>query len=576
MVKVLGIELPKSYRRRVTDDYPVVGIDTESLVTGYAFVVCDSDGRHVWIRSFEDVLDFFNHDDYAHCLLVAYNLNFDASVMLKWAGKAVCTELIDKNHVSLPNCVIQYIPSKYLQFRFGNNYIRIFDVAQFFQGSLNYNAQTYLGSSKIDVGSKEFFSEDYGRQDILNYCTYDAFLTKGLGEYVVNAFDKVGVRVTSLASPASVVESYMLDQLLLLNHVRCVPRKALEFAIRSFSGAWFENFKAGYFPVTYRYDLVSAYPSVIRDLVDLRLGYWVEGTKPPKNALYGYVRAEVMVPQTYISPVVFRNALDEPLRPHGSWTTYMTMQELLWAREHGVRVKVYDGVWFIPEGEKYLFRSVIDKFFEIKRDHKSGSMESWSAKIALTGVYGKFLQHRNQVGGRLYNPIYATEITSRVRLQMADAALSKPDAMIGIMSDCVVSQEPLDLPIGREMGMWSRKGPDGSLWIGPAQYETEGLDHRFRKIPWKSLLEKNKFVSEYKIVRKGPLTLAQGIRHDRFEDVGVFLNHPMTFDIRKLNWRRFWPQRPTCGGDLLCSQYDSKQLHISSRLREEDMELWAL
>jgi len=575
-MKVLGVELPKSYRRKVSGDYPVVGIDTESLVNGHAFVVCDSDGRSTWIRSFSDVLKFFRHDEYAHCLLVAFNLNFDVSVMFKWMGEKACTELVKAGYLSIDGCVIQYAPSKYVQFRFGNRYVRIFDVAQFFQGSLNYNAQQYLGASKLDVGSKSFTDSDYGRQDVLNYCTYDAFLTKGLGEYVVNAFDKLGVRVSSLASQASVVESYMLDQMLIRNYVQCVPEEALEFAMHSFCGAWFENFKAGTFPTTYRYDLVSAYPTVIRDLVELSLGHWVNSKSRPKDALYGYARAEVGVPPSYISAVCFRNALEEVMRPHGSWTAYFTMQEVAWMTLHGVRVRIEDGWWFVPGTMQYKFKGVIDKFFEVKRDHAPGSMESWSAKIALTGIYGKFLQHRDQRGGRLYNPIYATEITSRVRLQMADAALSKPDAVIAIMSDCVVSQEPLDLPLGREMGQWSRKGPDSSLWIGPAQYETEGIDRRFRKIPWKLLLERNPLAGEYKVTRKGPLTLLQGVYQKRFDDVGVFLDQSVTFDIRKLNWRRFWPQRPSCGNDLLHDQYDSRQLHVSSRLRAEDIALWQL
>ena len=575
-MKVLGVELPKSYRRKVYGGHPVVGVDVESLVTGYAFVVCDSAGRCCWIRSFDDVRRFFDHEEYEHCLMVAFNLNFDASVMLKWLGEVACTKLIEDGYVSVRGCMIRYVPSKFLQFRFGNRYIRMFDVAQFFQGSLDFNAKQYLGVSKIDVGSKRFTEMDYGRQDILNYCTHDALLTMGLGDYVVDAFDKLGVKISGLASPASIVESYILDQRLIRNDVECVPQMALEFAMHSFSGAWFENFKAGYFPKTFRYDLVSAYPSVIRDLVDLSMGYWVESTTPPKDALYGWAHANVWVPQSYVSPIVFKNVRGEALRPYGSWDTYITLPELKWARAHGARFRIYEGVWFVPDRFRFMYRDVVDKFFKVKRDHPSESMEAWSAKIALTGIYGKFLQHRDGQGGRLYNPIYATEITSRVRLMVADAALSNPEALIAVMSDCVISQEPVKLPVGREMGMWSRRGPDASLWIGPAQYEAEGRDHRFRRIPWLKLLKSDPNLGEYEVVRNGPLTLVQGVKLHRFEDVGVFHDVAVTFDIRKLNWRRFWPRRPKNGNELLLGQYDSRQLSVTSRLRDEDLGLWAL
>jgi len=575
-MRVLDVELPRTYRRKQKGSRVVIGIDTESMTNGYAFLVADSRERHAWIRSFDDVIKFFDCEDYAHCILVAFNLNFDAGVMLKWLGKDVCVELIDNNRVSLPSCTLEYIPSKYLQFRFGNRFVRVFDVAQFFQGSLNWNANHYLGMSKIDVDSKTFTEEDYDRQDLVTYCSNDAVLAGGLGEYVVTAFDKLGVNVRGLASPANVLESYILDQLMVRNPVHCVPREALEFAVRSFDGAWFENFKAGYFPKTYRYDIVSAYPSVIRNLVDLSLGYWVHSKTRPRDALYGYAYAKLTVPKTYISPTVFTNAVGDDLRPYGTWSRYVSMGRIDWLRSRGGKAEIMNAWWFVPFTKVYKFRGVVDKFFKVKKDAKADSMEKWSSKIALAGMYGKFLQHKGGRAGRLYNPVYADEITSRNCLKVADACMQKPEAIIAVMSDCVIATEPLDLHLGSNIGDWCLKKPGASLWIGPAQYEAEGKDERFRKIPWMKLLKENPNVVDYGVKRNGPLTLLQGIRQNRFDDVGVFKEQPVTFNIRKLNWRRFWPERPKCGGDLLSNQYDSKQLCISSRLKKEDVELWEL
>lgn len=575
-MRVLDVELPRSYNRTQKGPRPVVGVDTESMTNGYAFLVCDSRGRHSWIRSFDDVVGFFNYEDYAYCILVAFNLNFDASVMLKWLGVDVCTELVNTNRVSLGNCSIEYIPSKYLQFRFGNRFIRIFDVAQFFEGSLDYNAKQYLGMSKIIVGSKTFTEADYDREDLVVYCSKDAFLTQGLGEYVVTAFDKLGVNVQGLASPANVLESYVLDQLLIRNSVYTVPMEALEFAMKSFSGAWFENFKSGHFPKTYRYDIVSAYPAVIRDLVDLSTGVWHHSKERPEGALYGYVYAKVNVPRTHISPIVFKNVRDSVFRPYGDWTAYFTIQEIDWLRSHGGSAEVLDAWWYVPYTMFYNYRGVVDKFFKVKRESAEGTMEKWSSKIALVGMYGKFLQHKKGYGGRLYNPVYATEITSRVRLRMADACLKNPDAIIAVMSDCVVSDKPLDIPRGKNVGDWSVKGPVESLWLGPVQYEAEGRPGGFRRILWKKLLESDPSLVDYVVIRVGPLTLLQGIRLKRFDDIGVFGEQSVSFNIRRLNWKRFWPRRPSCGGDLLNNQYESRQLCVSSRLKEEELELWEL
>jgi len=575
-MRVLDVELPKSYRRPWKGSRPIIGVDTESLTNGHAFLACDSRGRHVWIRSFDDVIKFFDYVDYSYCMLVAFNMNFDASVLLKWAGKDFCTKLMNENHMPIPGGAVEYIPGKYLQFRFGNRFIRVFDVAQFFQGSLDWNAQQYLGMAKIKVGSKSFTEVDYDRKDLIVYCTKDAYLTQGLGEYVVEAFEKLNVNVRGLVSPANVLESYVLDQMGIRNVLDDIPQDALTYAIRAFDGAWFENFKAGNFKKTYRYDMVSAYPSIVRNLVDLSMGSWVHDKVRPRDALYGYVHAKLTIPRTHISPIVFRNTTDDGLQPYGSWDRCVNLCVLDWLKLHGGKAQIHDALWFVPGNTSYKYRGIVDKFFKVKKDAKADSMEKWSSKVALAGMYGKFLQHKKGVAGRLYNPIYATEITSQIRLAVADACMKSPESIVAVMSDCVTSTTPLDMPIGNDIGMWAPGKVGESLWIGPAQYEAEGQDSRFRRIEWRKMLSKDPEKVDYDVLRNGPLTLLQAVRLNKFEEVGIFNDVSITFNIRRLNWRRFWPIRPNCGGDLLANQYESKQICVSSRMRIEEMKLWGL
>jgi hypothetical protein len=255
------------------------------------------------------------------------------------------------------------------------------------------------------------------------------------------------------------------------------------------------------------------------------------------------------------------------------------MHEHDWLLEHGGSVDVAEAVWFVPYVRVKKFAGVVNKFFEVKRNAKADSMEKWSSKIALAGLWGKFLQHRGGFVGRLYNPVYASEITSQVRLMDADACLQAPESVVAVMSDCVTTTTPLKLSLGDDIGQWKGKGPDAALWIGPVQYETEeieGEDRRFRRIPWGNLLKAAPDNVEYEVVREGPLSLVQGVRQNRFEDVGVFVKGSMKFNIRKLNWRRFWPVRPSCGGDLLSKQYESRQIHVTSRLKADDMVLWTM
>jgi len=491
-------------------------------------------------------------------------------------GQEACKTLIETNRVQTSFGWIEYIPSKYLQFRFGNRFVRVFDVAQYFEGSLDYNGKVYLGISKKPMGSKEFRASDYGRLDILRYCFGDAEITQGLGEYVVTAFARLGVSVQSLASPAGILESYLMDQLGVRNNVNYIPREVLEFSMHSFNGAWFENFKAGTFPKTYRYDIVSAYPSVIRNLLDLSLGDWVQQKERPVDGMYGHAYATVTVPRGHISPVIFNTASGDCLRGYGTWTRHFNMQVIDWLRKHGGKAKIHDAYWFVPGAKVYRYRTTVDKFFAVKKSAKADSMEHWSSKTGLAGIYGKFLQHRGGRGGRLYNPVYADEITCSVYLRMADQALKQPDDIIAIMSDCVVSCAPLKLSDSTNIGGWKVKGPSSSLWLGPVQYEADGQTGSFRHIKWKSLLSSDPSSVDYTVRRNAPLTLVQGILQNRFDDVGVFGERTATFNIRKLNWKRFWPERPSCGKDLLTRQFESRQLCISSRFKDGDMKLWSM
>ena len=92
---------------------------------------------------------------------------------------------------------------------------------------------------------------------------------------------------------------------------------------------------------------------------------------------------------------------------------------------------------------------------------------------------------------------------------------------------------------------------------------------------FRSLEEDPKLV-DYVVTRVAPLTLLQGVRLKRFDDVGVFGEQSVKFNIRRLNWKRYWPKRPSCGDDLLNNQYEGRQLCVSSRLKEEELELWNL
>jgi len=55
----------------------------------------------------------------------------------------------------------------------------------------------------------------------------------------------------------------------------------------------------------YDYDIVSAFPSVARDLVDIRCLEWVESSEYQPEAIYGYCKCEVTIYDwVMVSPIL--------------------------------------------------------------------------------------------------------------------------------------------------------------------------------------------------------------------------------------------------------------------------------
>jgi hypothetical protein len=116
-------------------------------------------------------------------------------------------------------------------------------------------------------------------------------------------------------------------------------------------------------------------------------------------------------------------------------------------------------------------------------------------KVVLNCFYGKTVQKfgwKSDNDGTFIPPSfhnmgYAGSITADVRSQMFEAVMQNPEAVVLIVSDGLYTTEELDLPIGDDMGQYSKDEHDGIVVISTAKFwildkcdqpsEREQLDH---------------------------------------------------------------------------------------------------
>lgn len=554
----LKMHAPYRSFRRAKDG--IVGLDTEGLVSGYAFLICDYPLRNYkWIHSADDVLAFLTNPAYNKSFNTFWNADYDITVLLKWFGKAFCTDLVKKRSATYGGAVFTFIPKRLLSVRIGRVTNTFYDASQYFvPRSLDGASKTYLGEGKIDVGSKEFHDDVYGNEKVLTYCMDDARKCCLLTQKLLCDLHDMGFSPTTLASPGTIMEEALVGQVHLPNITK-IPQGALEYAYESYKGGWMECFKKGHFSKLYDYDISSAYPYQVSELLSLEDGEWFfkRGPVNPESFDLGWVNGTVHIESpTRPSPILFRG--DVNYTTFGSWNTKLFEEEARFIRPNDL------GSYDIKDG--WYFKAAITATkpfrYEMRRlfRQKQQIQNSWLPKSMSVALYGKFAQ-KDEDGntGNLFNPIYASIITARTRLKIAKFALMQPEALCLISTDGITFDKPLPSQVlGKNLGDLQLKYSAEGVIVGTNVYTIKGKDPggdwRPGRFDWLHLLSKYPDQDKYSLKHFRYTSMAEGVEGN-FDKVGVFDEFPYTFNINYDHKRCFQPIR--CGKDLMENQYES-------------------
>jgi hypothetical protein len=441
-----------------------LGIDSEALSDGSLAMVCVSDGT-IWNSDnwLEGILSF----KYRGCVFVAYNLRYDAGHFVRHLLPLSLDELRRRGKVSENGITYKVVANKMLSISRHKQTVTIYDLKQYYEGSLETNAQKYLGEGKDELDTKtfsqQFMVDNWDR--IARYCVRDADLVRRLAVRLIEQLNTWGLHVSKLYSTAWISYHWFASRSghPTVGHFWKYDRRVLDFAMQSYHGGKFEvtTKGSGYL---YEYDLVSAYPSTISKLVDTRhvVVYWQTNVIP--DAAYAFLDCSVYIPPNLPSPIA-RKVGQLNTFPAGWFRQVITYPEYRYIVDHGGSATIHQGCWLVPQQVRYPYHDDIHHLVKLKQDNKGkDDMAYHTAKILMNSLYGKFIQLIEQPpdkwrAGSSWNPIYASYITAETRIKVSDLQRRYP-SIWAVHTDSVISDKPL--PFGK------------TNTLGHLSYEIEG------------------------------------------------------------------------------------------------------
>lgn len=455
---------------RLKDTRPLMdrvsGFDSEAYISGRPFMFCTSGG---WITDNNslketspeillprDIPEVFFESRYHNVNFMTYNLKYDAGAILHFLNAEFLDELRIKNFTWYNDIRITYIPHKMLEFKRKKIIVRFWDIAQFYKMSLNKAANKYLNKSKIDLRTKKF-SENYVIRyfhSIACYCIQDAVLAKELGIYLLNTLQSFNITASTIYSCASIAFKYFCSKsrFCTMYDLWRTEKEFFRIVCDSYEGGKFEVTARGKF-YGYEYDITSAYPYEIRNLVDISNSKVYYSKKYDPNAVYGFLRCRIHNPEGKYLPCgpMLKKSGRNVIRIYPAGTYYLTItkNEYDYLKSIGIEVDILKAAWLHVKRKRYIYRDVIDELFSLKNLYKNSDPMLYSVtKILMNSMYGKMCQCTEKYTGNVFlgsgfNAVHASVITANTRIKIADIQNRLGSDCLAVHTDSVMTTIPI-------------------------------------------------------------------------------------------------------------------------------------
>lgn len=448
-----------NYGRAINE---IIGLDSETLVNGRPFLFCTSSGDNFTLQ---DIPGIFFTRKYRGVHFGVYNLKFDSGSILYSLPSQVLDELRTQGTVKYKGYTYSYIPHKRLRISYGKNGVTFWNIAQFFNMSLDNAATKYLGESKLVISTKKF-TPAYIRQNrakIIKYCVRDSVLVSKLYEYMLQGLKSLDIVPTALYSTASLAYQYFRKNTKISDVWEIWKRRrgCLKLACESYSGGKFEIYKRGIFDGV-SYDINSAYPYEISRLYTLDKCKILFSKEYHASADYGFIRVYIDNSKGYYLPCSVKYGLLN-VYPAGQYYTTVTKSELEYLHELEIPTVIISAFWIYTKDRVRPYEKTISELYAMKTKYKDTDARLYRlAKIMQNSFYGKMAQlikHNDGTlsAGSCWNPVHASAVTANVRIRICRICNDNHGKILAVHTDSVVSTRPLSgVRLSKDLGDWDK------------------------------------------------------------------------------------------------------------------------
>lgn len=454
----------------------IIGFDTETYQNGDLLTLCDSEGHIIEFNKgeydLEKVFNFFIPHLQKKKIFFAWNLGFDATILLKNLGKDIIYLKEFEYDYIWKGYKIKYIPKKCLVISDKSKHsLLMYDVASLFNKlPLDDASKKFLKDEKRYDGlyQNKKFPDDIRKNkremDLINlYCIHDAYLTKQLALYWVNNFyNAFGMYPKKYHSAGTIAIQYLKTKLFDWNSFFKIPYSVQELAFKTYFGGRFEVFKRGTFSNVFHYDINSAYPYAMANMPDFTRGHWVKlnNSDFDKKLLkhIGFYSIKTTVNEKFISPFLYRPiAKSNIYAPYGKFQTFTTNNELKIALEkYEIDLHDINGYYFVADERKDTnFNKIIKEMYKQRLNQKDEGQKQ-IYRIIINSLYGKTAQTK-PVPTSFFSPVVCSYITGKCRAMLLEAVSKTKDKTIAFATDAVFSESPIKVKVSKEkiLGDWS-------------------------------------------------------------------------------------------------------------------------
>lgn len=438
--------------------------------------------------------------------------------------------------------------------------IVLWDVFGFFQSTFVDAMLKYIGTSTTldEIKARKAQRSTFRMKDVDDikaYCAKECRALVSLMDTLHANLDMAGLPISRWDGAGACAAS-LLRRERTHEHKRHrddTPDDVLRAAQHAYAGGRTEMVRYGHAPNTriYHYDINSAYPAAMRACPSLAHGEWTRaparGALPARDA-FALVHVRWAFDDAPMYPFFWRShdtSIYYPQRGQGwCWVPELyAATDAIKAKLLRGRIDILDAWRWDGTSDEKPF-NWIDPLFTLRAQWKRDGIGAEKAlKLAINSLYGKTAQH---VGGtrdeppRYHQLEWAGYITSRTRAMVYNACTvatkknGRVPRIIMVATDGVYALDPLDVPIGADLGQWEATPHTGITVAQSGVYWTDDGDKEktFCRGFDKGSLDRQKILRAWK---HGQRTYDASLT--RFVTMGTGLASRDAFQQRWRQWR---------------------------------------